>query len=207
MRIETSSLTVFALVVLIACSNERPTPPVMEQAPTATAPSTGAGSASAIAHVDTPSVAAANHGPAFEGLATGPSTGGRDPFEPTSVTTLQPAPRTRDVLPRKSKRFALDELKLVGIVSGASDAPRAMLIDPRGKGWVVTRGELIGRPETLRDQNGEHAVSWRVDRIRESDVVLVREDVAHSTLVPSATRVLALRHDDRPIADDAELDD
>lgn len=205
MRIETSSLTVVAVIVLIACSNERTMQPSVEQGADATASAAAAGALPAppTTQADTPSVPA----PMFEGLASGPSSGGRDPFEPTSAATLQPPPKTRDVLPRKSKRFALDELKLVGIVSGSSDAPRAMLIDPRGKGWVVTRGELIGRPETLRDRNGDHAVSWRVDRIRESDVVLVREDVAHSTLVPSATRVLALRHDERPIADDAELDD
>lgn len=128
---------------------------------------------------------------------------GRDPFEPSVVVTAPPPPSVDD-RPRKSKRFTIDELKLVGIVS-TSDAPRAMLVDPRGKGWVVTRGELIGRPEVLRDGQGDHSVSWRVDRIRESDVILVREDATHS-IVPSSTRVLALRHD-KVIADDAELDD
>lgn len=129
---------------------------------------------------------------------------GRDPFVPSAEITAPPPPKSVDDRPRKSKRFTIDELKLVGIVS-TSDAPRAMLVDPRGKGWVVTRGELIGRPEMLRDGQGEHSVSWRVDRIRESDVILVREDAAHSP-VPSSTRVLALRHD-KVIADDAELDD
>jgi type IV pilus assembly protein PilP len=80
-----------------------------------------------------------------------------------------------------------------------------MLVDPRGKGWVVTKGELVGRPEVLHDAAGDHSVSWKVDRIRESDVVLVREDATHS-IVPSSTRVLALRHDP-VIADDAEADD
>jgi type IV pilus assembly protein PilP len=174
---------VVSFVALVGCSTER-------AAPVPTAPP-----------AETPVVAPAPVAPPPTREAPMPEADGRDPFEASLVVTRPPKDDDR---PRKSKRFNLDQLKLVGIVS-TSDAPRAMLVDPRGKGWVVTRGELVGRAEVLHDAQGDHAVSWRVDRIGESDVVLVREDAAH-TIVPSSTRVLALRHDP-VVADDSELDD
>ena len=177
-------------IVLAGCSTERATPGTQAATPP---PETAVASVPAAPVKEETSSA-----------AKPPTPPGRDPFEPSAEIAAAPPPKSVDDRPRKSKRFTIDELKLVGIVS-TSDAPRAMLVDPRGKGWVVTRGELIGRPEMLRDGRGEHSVSWRVDRIRESDVILVREDATHSP-VPSSTRVLALRHD-KVIADDAELDD
>ena len=179
------------LVVLAGCSTERSTPtPTPTQAPVA-------------APTPDPSAPVAELAPAISRPALpAAEREGRDPFEPAS--TPGPTPPTKDERPRKSKRFTIDELKLVGIVSGG-DESRAMLVDPRGKGWVVTRGQLIGRAEVLHDSQGDHSVSWKVDRIRESDVILVREDATHSP-VPSSTRVLALRHE-AVIADDAELDD
>ena len=96
-------------------------------------------------------------------------------------------------------RFALDELKLVAIVTGSTNA-RAMFIDPEGKGWIVTLGQLIGRSENVRaggTGGAEYELNWRVDRIREGDVVFVRETPGISR-VPTATRVIALR----PAGDD-----
>jgi type IV pilus assembly protein PilP len=175
-------------LLVLACTTDRPSPPappvVEAAAPVAAAP-----------------VALPREVVVAAPPSEAPTASTRDPFVPSVVVT---APPVRDDRPRKSKRFAIDELKLVGIVS-STDAPRAMLVDPRGKGWVVTRGELLGRAEIIHDGDGDHRVSWRVDRIRESEVVLVREDATHSG-VPSSTKVLALRH--APvIADDAELDD
>jgi type IV pilus assembly protein PilP len=40
----------------------------------------------------------------------------------------------------------------------------------------------------------DYLVNWRVDRVREGDVVLVREDPAHIEL-PKATRVIQLHPD------------
>lgn len=88
----------------------------------------------------------------------------------------------------------IDELKLVGIVTGVPDA-KAMLVDPAGKGHVVHRGQFIGRSEVVHGegQGGPtYEVNWRVDRIRDGDIVLVREDPKHPE-VPSATRVIPLR--------------
>lgn len=113
----------------------------------------------------------------------------RDPFQPSEVKREPPSDGDR---PRKSRRYALDELKLVGVVTRI-DTPRAMLVGPSGKGWVVTPGELVGKPEVVRGAGDvDTLVSWRVDRIRERDVVLVREDAA-GRRVPPETRVLAMR--------------
>jgi type IV pilus assembly protein PilP len=117
-------------------------------------------------------------------IAEGPTS--RDPFRTFSTATPPP----KDTRPRKSRHFALDQLKLVGLVTG-TPTPRAMLVDPTGKGWVVTPGELVGSPEPVREGDRVASASWRVDRIREGDVVLVREDAAHRD-APIETKVLAL---------------
>ena len=91
-------------------------------------------------------------------------------------------------------RYAVDDLKLVGIVTGTAEH-RAMLVDPTGTGWIVHRGQFIGKAELVRGtgSNGaSYELNWRVDRIRDGDVVLVREDPAHSD-IPPATRVIPLR--------------
>jgi type IV pilus assembly protein PilP len=90
-------------------------------------------------------------------------------------------------------QYSIDELKLVGIATGG-DYPRAMLVDPTAKGWVVKKGDYIGRPDMVHvgGTNGaDYQLNWRVDRIRDGDVVLTREDPAQP-MVPPATRVLPL---------------
>ncbi len=117
----------------------------------------------------------------------------RDPFRSFDAAKPVTPP---DARPRKSKRYAVDELKLVGLVTSTA-TPRAMLLDPAGKGWVVTQGELVGRPEEVRDGSEVVTASWRVDRIRAEDVVLVKEDPAHRERA-LATRVLALPREAPP---------
>ncbi len=119
--------------------------------------------------------------------------GSRDPFR--SFDTEKPT-TPPDARPRKSKRYALDELKLVGLVTSTA-TPRAMLLDPTGKGWVVTQGELVGRPEEARAGSEVVTASWRVDRIRAEDVVLVKEDPAHRERA-LATRVLSMPREAPP---------
>ena len=90
--------------------------------------------------------------------------------------------------------YALDELKLIGIVTRAEPA-KAMLVDPNGKGFVIQRGQFVGRADVVQGagQSGTtYEINWRVDRIRSGDVVLVREDPSNPD-VPSATRVIPLR--------------
>ena len=90
-------------------------------------------------------------------------------------------------------QYSIDELKLVAIQTGG-DYPRAQLVDPTSKGWTVKKGDYVGRPDIVHvgGQNGaDYQLNWRIDRIRDGDVVLTREDPAQP-MVPPATRVLPL---------------
>src|SRR6185295_15629316 len=93
-------------------------------------------------------------------------------------------------------QYGLDELKLAGLVTGIRPA-RAMLIDPTKKGHVVHEGQFVGRAEVVQGgaSGADYEINWRVDRIRDSDIVLVREDPSNPD-VPSATRVIPLRPDE-----------
>lgn len=90
--------------------------------------------------------------------------------------------------------YSLDELKLIAIVTRIEPA-KAMLVDPSGKGHVVQRGQFVGRPEVVQSTGSRPAtyeINWRVDSIRDGDIVLVREDPANPD-VPSATKIIPLR--------------
>ncbi len=121
----------------------------------------------------------------------------RDPFRSFAHTFQEEAKvgsaPQRDVL---VDRVPLDDLKLVGIVTGGAEN-RAMLVAPGGVGWIVHRGQFVGRSEVVRGTGpraAEYELNWRVERIRDGDVVFVREDPAHSD-VPPATRIVPLRPD------------
>jgi type IV pilus assembly protein PilP len=175
-------LLVTSMVLLTACAPES----VRDAAPGPLAPALLAPSA---APANEPAAAAADATPKLtvvgdESLVE--SHDSRDPFR--TFDAARPPPS--DDRPRKSRRYSVDELHLVGLVTSTA-TPRAMLLDPAGKGWIVTQGELVGKPEEVRAGNEVIAASWRVDRIRAGDVVLVREDPAHRE-ASLATRVLAL---------------
>jgi type IV pilus assembly protein PilP len=91
-------------------------------------------------------------------------------------------------------QFSIDELKLIGIVTRAEPA-KAMLVDPGGMGHVVKRGQFVGKPDIVQAAGrtgASYEINWRVDRIRDGDIVLIREDPQNPD-VPSATRVIPLR--------------
>lgn len=91
-------------------------------------------------------------------------------------------------------QFSIDELKLIGIVTRAEPA-KAMLVDPGGMGHVVRRGQFVGKPDIVQAAGrtgASYEINWRVDRIRDGDIVLIREDPQNPD-VPSATRVIPLR--------------
>lgn len=130
----------------------------------------------------------------FQEFEFGESERSRDPFRSFEKIFVDESRSTA-----KSQRqvvlqdYSVDELKLVGIVTGVVDA-KAMLVDPQGKGHVVQRGQFIGRAEIVHgDTKGAPAyeVNWRIDRIRDGDIVLVREDPKNPE-VPSSTRVIPL---------------
>jgi type IV pilus assembly protein PilP len=82
--------------------------------------------------------------------------GKRDPFTPfekdTNTTTIGP------IWPLQ--KYDLEQLRLVGVIWEVK-IPKAMILDPTGKGYVVTVNERIGR------NNGYIA------RIREGEIVVV----------------------------------
>ncbi len=90
-------------------------------------------------------------------------------------------------------QYSIDELKLVGIVTRIQPE-RALFVDPTGKGHIIVRGQFIGHAETVQGgaSGAEYEINWRVERIRDSDVVLVRDDPSNPD-VPSATRIIELR--------------
>jgi type IV pilus assembly protein PilP len=119
----------------------------------------------------------------------------RDPFRSYARSFVEQAKTTvhsqREVV---LSEFAVDDLKLVGIVTRIEPA-RAMLVDPTGKGHVVHRGDFVGRADVVQlgGQSGAtYQLNWRLDRIRDGDVVLVRED-PNNPDVPAATKVIPLR--------------
>jgi type IV pilus assembly protein PilP len=117
----------------------------------------------------------------------------RDPFRGFAGMFAQQAKGQR-VLQRQVlvDRYSLDELKLAGVVTRGP--ARALFTDPTGLGWILKVGDYVGKPEIVHTggpSGTDVAINWRVDRIREGDVVFVREDPAHPEIAP-VTRVIAL---------------
>ncbi|MEZ4446597.1 MAG: pilus assembly protein PilP [Polyangiaceae bacterium] len=117
----------------------------------------------------------------------------RDPFRDYSYLFVKRS-QGESVVQRKVKAsdFALDELKLVAILTRGR--PSIMLTDSTGFGWVLYVGDFVGRPELVSaggTDGAEVAINWRVDRIRSTDVVFIREDSAHPD-IPPTTRVIPL---------------
>lgn len=122
----------------------------------------------------------------------------RDPFRSFAQLFAEEAKgRVRSQRQVLLDQYSVDELKLVGIVSRIVPA-RAMLVDPTGKGHVIQRGQFVGRPEIVQGgtSGADYEINWRVERIRDGDIVLVREDPANPD-VPSATRVIPLRAEEK----------
>lgn len=119
----------------------------------------------------------------------------RDPFR-TYVAIFQPNNEKRLVKTDRQvllPQFSIDELKLVAIVTGG-DFPRAMMLDPGNKGHVLKRGDFVGRPDIVHigGANGaDYQIHWRVDKVRDGDVVFIREDPAQPN-IPPASRVISL---------------
>lgn len=120
----------------------------------------------------------------------------RDPFRnyAASFQAVAAAQRAETTRPVKLSETSIDEMRLIGIVSGVPDA-RAMIVDREGVGHTVRRGEFVGRGEVVQ-AGGIDALPvtlhWRVERIRPAEIVLTREDPTAPNR-PPLTRVLPLR--------------
>ncbi len=159
------------------------------------APPPPRGAAAAV--VSASASASASVGRSFAEADFTPSDRNRDPFRdyPELFTGDQGrgggAGRSQQKI--VAERFALDELKLVGIVTGGTQA-RAMFVDPERVGHIITVGQLVGRSELVKAggvTGPEYDLNWKVERIREKDVVFVRDNPGRN--VATATRVVALR--------------
>lgn len=118
-----------------------------------------------------------------EDLLEGPHS--RDPFRSFLQSVLPPI-RTDPVV---LDEYSPDQLKLIGIVHAGNDA-RVMVVDPHGRGWVLVRGQRFGRADTVRVASTEYEVHWKIDRVRERDVVLIRDNPAVEGA--HTTRLLAM---------------
>lgn len=185
---------VLALLALAACEGEVAT----SSAPPGSGVSSASASASASATV-----------PRFEVQENefSESERSRDPFRSALDLLIEkPGERKKSSRVVKLSEFAVSELKLVGLVTNTSPE-MALLVDPKGKGHSVSRGEYLGRSEIVQSAGktgAAYEVNWRVDRIRDGSIVLVREDPRNPD-VPSATKVITLRPDEHTEDGDATL--
>jgi type IV pilus assembly protein PilP len=118
----------------------------------------------------------------------------RDPFRSFAASFGKHGP---EATPESQRRVVMpdtpvEEMKLIAIISGLS-RPKAMLIDKHSVGYVVERGDYIGRPKTVMTAGSvPMSLNWRVDRIRENEVVLTRQDTG-TPGTPPLSRIIAMR--------------
>lgn len=118
----------------------------------------------------------------------------RDPFRSFTLAsrthTAEAAPDTQR--PVIMPDTAVEEMKLIAVISGL-DRPKAMLIDSHKVGYVVQRGDYIGKPKVFQSTGSvAMTLNWRVDRIRENEVVLTRQDPSDLGR-PPVSRIISMR--------------
>lgn len=118
----------------------------------------------------------------------------RDPFRSFSLT---PGVRGDEAIPMDPQRpvvmpdTAVEEMRLIAVVLGLS-RPKAMLTAPDGVGYVVQRGDYLGKPKVLTATGSvPMTLNWRVDRIREHEIVLTRQDPTDGSHTPMS-RVITM---------------
>ena len=118
----------------------------------------------------------------------------RDPFR-SYASAFRPhgpeaAPETqRSVI---MPNTPVENMHLIAVVSGLS-RPKAMLTDNTGVGYVVQRGDYIGLPKVFQTTGSvAMTLNWRVDRIRDTEVVLTRQDPSDPSRLP-LSRIISMR--------------
>lgn len=122
----------------------------------------------------------------------------RDPFRSfvTELKSKVPVVAQRAVI---MPNTPIDGMRLIAIISGISQ-PRAMLVDDKGVGYVTARGDFVGKADIVQGGGTENiplSLNWRVDRIRENEIVLAREDPSAPNR-PPLTKVIPLRGEEEP---------
>jgi type IV pilus assembly protein PilP len=122
------------LAALVACGSEPPAPaPAQAPQPKVTPPPT---ETVAPAPPVQPTVPEFTFDP--KGL--------RDPFEPFIKLEAKPKEKKATAFVPKTplQRYAVEELRLVGVIWAGSAKSVALVEDPEGKGYVVSSGTLVG---------------------------------------------------------------
>ena len=118
----------------------------------------------------------------------------RDPFR-SYVTAFKPRNQEAQAETQRSvimPNTAVEEMKLIAVISGLT-RPKAMLTDSSGVGYVVQRGDYIGRPKVFQTTGSvAMTLNWRVDRIRDNEVVLTRQDPSDPSRLP-LSRIISMR--------------
>lgn len=180
------ALATMLFLSLLGCSGDG-APPIDYSAPAAPSASSSADSKGGKAASEPPPVA-------FTEADFIESEESRDPYrEYSSIFIKQVDDVSREVGRKvKASMFAIDELKLVAIITEAHS--RAMLVDPKGFGWIIFTGDFLGKAELVNTggtDSQEIPVNWKVDRIRGTDIVFVREDPSRPQIART-TRILPL---------------
>lgn len=192
MALAKSFVLLSGAALAVACvETAKPTEskPVVAQSATPATPAPGASQAKPKASDSPPAVE-------FQETDFSENERSRDPFRSFAKTFADEA-RSKVKSQREVvlDQYSVDELRLVGLVTRIQPE-RALLIDPTGKGHILQRGQFVGRAELVQGgaSGAEYEINWRVERIRDSDIVLVRDDPTNPD-VPSATRIIPLRPD------------
>lgn len=109
--------------------------------------------------------------------------GKRDPFKPYSSSGGKQV-IAKDLGPLfELQKFDLDQLKLIGVIWDNRN-PKAMILDPSGKGHIVRRNERLGK------NNGY------IHTIREGELVVVESFTANDGRTSYQTKLIKLSQDE-----------
>jgi len=111
----------------------------------------------------------------------------RDPFRSYETPQVVIPPTQRDIL---AADYAIEELSVKGMAS-----EKALIDDPSGFAWIVKVGDYVGKPDTVTSPSSGATLpaGWRVDAIRDNDIVFVRENPFDPVGASAPTKTLALR--------------
>lgn len=102
----------------------------------------------------------------------------RDPFRNSNAATRAREPEVAAETQRAviMADTPVEQMRLIAVISGL-ERPKAMLVDGRNVGYVVQRGDYIGRPKVFQATGSvAMTLNWRVDRIRDDEIVLTQQD-------------------------------
>jgi type IV pilus assembly protein PilP len=118
----------------------------------------------------------------------------RDPFRSFASSFGKRGPEASVPSQRKvvMPDTPVEDMRLIAVISGLARA-KAMLIDKHSVGYVVQRGDYVGLPRVVQTADSvPMAINWRVDRIRENEVVLTRQDSSNPG-TPPLSRIITMR--------------